>query len=521
MQPRRTAFGDEDGRRGTRARRTRQRIAGPVELALLWVGIAMAAHALAAHAAACPGDCDANGAVTIDELVTGVGQALGDPPVTACPAFDLNADGAVTIDELIGAVNAALNGCPGSGAVPVVVAPPSRNSGLPPVADFNDDEIPDLAVANVEGNSIWIFLGTGAGFPPTPSQVLLGTPTNPLRSPQGIALGDFNNDDVTDIAASNFDGASVSVFLGVKEASTGRGDGRFQPPTNVAVLPNPRGLAVGRFRGPAANLDLAVVGATNTTTGKVSILLGNGDGTFQTKKDFLVGDHPRNIVVGDVGSATKKSTADGIQDIVVTVAGRDDAVSIIYGSGNPDSLFSTPVKLAADSGPDGIALADLNTDGCQDIAVANNGTPADGIAIEQVSVLFGRCRGEPGDSFGGVGGAVRLAPDANPSGITVAQLDGDARLDLAVTQMGGTFSLQKVALLFNRTSAGSGVPDFTTVGTLLCDAGETPTGIAAGDFNGDAIDDLAVVNREGNDTSVLLGTGTLLACPLPVQLGDE
>src|SRR5262249_20749212 len=149
---------------------------------------------------------------------------------------------------------------------------------------------------------------------------------------------------------------------------------------------------------------------------------------------------------------------DGIQDIAVTVAGADDSVSIIYSNGDSSSasFFSAPVKLSADAGPDGIALADLNNDNCQDIAIANNGTRSDGTVIEQTSVLFGRCHGEAGDSFGGVGRAVQLPAGSNPSGIVAAQLDGDSRFDLAVTQMGGSSSLQKVALLFNRTSAGAG-----------------------------------------------------------------
>jgi len=60
----------------------------------------------------CPGDCNANGQVTVDELVTGVAIALGNAPVEECPAFDANGDALLTIDELVQAVNNALNSCP-------------------------------------------------------------------------------------------------------------------------------------------------------------------------------------------------------------------------------------------------------------------------------------------------------------------------------------------------------------------------------------------------------------------------
>jgi hypothetical protein len=62
-------------------------------------------------ASACPGDCNKDGEVTIDELLTSVAIALGNADAGSCPACDLNGDGAVSIDELLSAVNSALNGC--------------------------------------------------------------------------------------------------------------------------------------------------------------------------------------------------------------------------------------------------------------------------------------------------------------------------------------------------------------------------------------------------------------------------
>jgi hypothetical protein len=61
-------------------------------------------------AAACPGDCDATGTVSVDELVRGVALALGDA-TAPCPAFDTSGDQVIDIAELIAAVHAALSGC--------------------------------------------------------------------------------------------------------------------------------------------------------------------------------------------------------------------------------------------------------------------------------------------------------------------------------------------------------------------------------------------------------------------------
>src|SRR5215475_6306744 len=82
--------------------------------ALLWVW--------PATAQSCPGDCDGDGEVSINELIIGVNIALGTQAISACPAMDSNGDGAVTVNELIRAVTAALNGCPAPTVTPTAAA---------------------------------------------------------------------------------------------------------------------------------------------------------------------------------------------------------------------------------------------------------------------------------------------------------------------------------------------------------------------------------------------------------------
>jgi hypothetical protein len=84
-----------------------------------------------AVAAACAGDCDGGGAVTINELLMGVNMALGSVPVSGCPSFDRNRDGVVTIDELLDAVRAALVGCPIATPTPTPLNEPPRLSPVP------------------------------------------------------------------------------------------------------------------------------------------------------------------------------------------------------------------------------------------------------------------------------------------------------------------------------------------------------------------------------------------------------
>ena len=85
--------------------------------------------ALPAPALACPGDCNGDGAVSIAELVRGVGIALGSTGLGSCPAFDSGADGTVSIDELIAAVNAALGGC--ANVTPTATEPLPEDTATP------------------------------------------------------------------------------------------------------------------------------------------------------------------------------------------------------------------------------------------------------------------------------------------------------------------------------------------------------------------------------------------------------
>ena len=76
------------------------------------VGIAVGLFVASGASAQCVGDCNGDGMVAINELITGVNIALGSAPVSSCPAIDANGNGEVAINELIAAVNNALGGCP-------------------------------------------------------------------------------------------------------------------------------------------------------------------------------------------------------------------------------------------------------------------------------------------------------------------------------------------------------------------------------------------------------------------------
>src|SRR5262249_38340245 len=99
--------------------------------------------------------------------------------------------------------------------------------------------------------------------------------------PVSVAVGDFNGDGALDLAVANQDFGRVSVLLG-------NGDGSFQAPRSLSAGSHPTSVAVGDFNGDGA-LDLAV---GNRDSNNVSVLLGDGDGSFQVARDFGAGRGP-------------------------------------------------------------------------------------------------------------------------------------------------------------------------------------------------------------------------------------
>ncbi|MDA8104507.1 MAG: VCBS repeat-containing protein, partial [Nitrospiraceae bacterium] len=126
-----------------------------------------------------------------------------------------------------------------------------------------------------------------------------------------IAAGDFNRDGKTDLAVANYGSNNVSVLLG-------NGNGTFQPAANYPSGASPRGIATGDFNRDG-KIDLAVANAVDNN---LSILLGVGDGTFQAPVNYNAGSSPGGLVAGDFNS-------DGRPDIAVADVGGNISVLLL------------------------------------------------------------------------------------------------------------------------------------------------------------------------------------------------
>src|SRR5439155_484341 len=336
------------------------------------------------------------------------------------------------------------------------------------VGDFNADGKVDLAIANGDAADVSVLLGNGDGtFQTTALTFSTGT------WPSSVAVGDFNADGRLDLAVANFGAASVSVLLGNPSAVLGGADGTFQAAPTYAAGTNPLAVTEGDFNRDGVP-DLAVADSGFST---VSVLLGNGDGTFQAPLTISV-SRAHAVAVGDFNR-------DGVPDLAV--ANRNsgdigrDTVSVLLGNG--DGTFQAPAFFAVGGGAASVVVDDFNGDGVPDLALASPGYTTHHESYSLVSVLLGN-----GD--GTFHAARTFYAGGIPSSVAAGDFNGDGKVDLAVATSGS-----------NALSVPLGNGDGTFQALQIFGAGSGPVSVASGDFNRDGVPDLAVANFYSNNVS--------------------
>jgi hypothetical protein len=170
------------------------------------------------------------------------------------------------------------------------------------------------------------------------------------NNPVAVSIADFNGDGKNDVAVANHgdptaqDDGGVSILLG-------NGDGTFQAATNLVVSKNPCCVGSGDFNGDG-KLDLGVLNTDST----LSVLLGNGDGTFAPHVDYPTGPGTGySLRLGDVNG-------DQVVDLIML---RSGSFGILIGNG--DGTFQNPVDVGTGSYPEGLSVFDVDGDGKLDL----------------------------------------------------------------------------------------------------------------------------------------------------------
>jgi len=303
----------------------------------------------------------------------------------------------------------------------------------------------------------------------------------------GVAVTDLNGDGKPDLVVTNYcqswnqygcnGEGEVSVLLG-------NGDGTFQPAVIYSTgAYNAESVAVGDVNGDGTP-DVVVANACQTPgefhcvgeTGAVSVLLGYGDGTFQPAVVYSSGgNYAFSVAIGDL-------TGDGVPDIVVANGALDNgypSVAVLIGNG--DGTFQPAVAYSTGGEQtNSVAIGDVNGDGIPDLIVANfqQSQSAEG----EVAVLLGNGDGtfQPAVTYD-AGGEYSYS-------VALGDLRGDGILDVVVANSvpGGAVDV----LLGN--GDGTFQPAVPYLGHGLTPGGASGS-LAIGDVNGDGILDLAVV----------------------------
>src|ERR1051326_2536951 len=371
------------------------------------------------------------------------------------------------------------------------------------VGDFNGDGKPDLVTTNRiddagdagQTDAVAIFLNT-YGYPNyLPANVYLSGVNNSNigTRPVAVAVGDFNRDGKLDLAVvnrginpSDAGGNSVSIMFG-------NGDGSFQNAVNYAVGATPQKIITGDVNRDGA-LDIAV---TNSATNTITVLLNNGSGVFTAtaQSPIAVGTTPIGLVAGDLNG-------DGKLDIAVANSG-DNSVSVLLGNG--DGTFQSAV--AYSSGPAGstpwaVAIGDINRDAKPDLLVANSGSNGMGALI--------------GNGDGTFRGAQQYAVDQTPRDVLAIDANRDGATDVITANElapyppncipndanNPCYTPGDISVLMG-VSPGPQNPNYALSNLP---AGQTPSRVAVGDFDRSGKTDIAVVDTNFNSVS---------NCPLP------
>jgi photosystem II stability/assembly factor-like uncharacterized protein len=347
------------------------------------------------------------------------------------------------------------------------------------IADFNLDGKMDIATSNYFGVTVNVRLGNGDGtFGSSTTYTMSG---NRLGS---IAAADFNEDGYPDLVVGGY-GYPIAVdyvFLLINNQS-----GSFGNPTTVyAAGSNPYTLDVGDMNNDG-NLDIVTANYSSNT---ISVIPGNGNGTFSLPQRTKTQATPEGVIIRDFNK-------DGKSDLIVTSSGANQ-YGYFKGTGSAGT-YTRIDWVNTGSGPGDVDAGDFNGDGNLDIAILSNSTSSIYVHL-----------GNGNDTFYSHS---TLTKTSYGRGIEVRDLNNDGKIDIAAGNEGSnTVSVFK----------GNGNNTFQTREDFTVNSG--PHGLVSGDLNNDGRRDLITSNYgggNGSTISILLNGGNYPVFSINASAGSN
>ena len=294
---------------------------------------------------------------------------VGPLPRSVCTA-DFNGDGKADLATTnIGPGNVSIllgDGAGGFTTVPGFITAIYNNNTSIISADLTGDGKADLVVTS-GFNYVLVALGNGDGSFVAPVKITVDNNTH------SVVSADFNGDGKADLAVTTYNGSyNVSVL-------SGNGKGGFGAAANYPVGNSPVSLITADFNGDGY-ADLATANMVDNVTGNVSILLGNGTGGFAPVTNFGVG-----VSTVPKSACSADFDGDGKIDLATACITNNNTCNVSVLTGDGTGSFGSPVSFPVDSFPVSVISADFNQDGKMDLASA---TSKSNIDTGRVSVLL-------------------------------------------------------------------------------------------------------------------------------------
>ncbi|MCB9855735.1 MAG: VCBS repeat-containing protein [Phycisphaerales bacterium] len=325
-------------------------------------------------------------------------------------------------------------------------------------SDLNADGFADLAIICEDSSDVRVYPNTADGSGLFGARLDPPSPVGGVPSPNGAA--DFDNDGNIDLVTGNFDTADISILLG-------NGDGTFGSRQDVTVGGQTRGIAAFDFDGDG-DADIACASAAAS---HVSVLFNDGSGTFGAPTSFDAGGD------GEYGLAGGDMDNDGIIDLVV---GHRNSQTITVLKGNGDGTFTFFSSQASGGATWVVVLGDLNLDGFLDATTANSSS-------------------QTGATLMGGGGTFSpptvYSLGAHTVSTDLGDLDGDGDLDWVVSSFGGGFW---------REYENDGAGNFSFVRDFAADS--NPGCCIVVDVNNDSAMDIVLLDEIANTVRIQMNT---------------
>jgi cysteine-rich repeat protein len=341
-------------------------------------------------------------------------------------------------------------------------------------ADLNNDGNLDYVVSAPGNDQLISGLGNGNGL-------FQNAKATPLLQPLGVSLADVNGDQLPDAIVSRplaKNGGAVSVLLGL-------GDGLFDTPVNIKTGNNPLAIIAEDLNNDGI-VDVSVFSiltpALNFINDGLEIFSGDGLGGFtrSAQDQILIGLdlNSTDIVVADIDE-------NGQQDLITANSAKNTASLFLQS----DFTFELSTQIIQDSGTFGVTVGDFNNDGALDIVAANNLGGSLTISLQA------------GKGF--AESEIIISSFIGLQRVESTDLDLDGNLDLIATVNNEDPSFESDVLLLFGNGDGS-FDDVLIPGLNLLSAGVGSFDIFVGDLNGDNVSDIAVLNVISDDISIIL-----------------